>query len=288
MSKVLVVSNCATPGLVAGLRLLCPGLEVEGYEIAEARADQARLRQDAARSDMLVLLPGVAELLGPRLAARKPTVTVPTFFFSGYHPDTVYLEDAAGQQIRSGYGAYHSLIGFAAWQAGLSEGEALRLYRGPVYQDMGYFDEWDRQKALLLARFAEQGIDLAGPFLGWLRGGCFMYTINHPQARCLLDLARLVARQLGAEPLAYDIPPRDMLASGAVFPCYPEIAEACGTRGSLLFKVSGKDRLLDLPQFLRQSFEAYAAREAMGLRPAPAFAAKLARFEERVLGRYGA
>ncbi|WP_417744052.1 WcbI family polysaccharide biosynthesis putative acetyltransferase [Salipiger sp.] len=288
MSKVLVVSNCATPGLVAGLRLLCPGLEVEGYEIAEARADPAKLRQDAARSDQLVLLPGVAELLGARLAARKPSVTVPTFFFSGYHPDTVYLEDGAGQQIVTDYGAYHSLIGFAAWQAGLSEADTARLYRGPVYQELGYFDEWDRQKALLLSRFAEQGIDLTGPFLGWLRGGCFMYTINHPQARCLLDLARLVARQLGAEPLAYDIVPRDMLVSGSVYPCYPEIAEACGAQGSLLFKMSGKDRLLDLPQFLRQSFACYAARAAAGLRPAPAFGAKLTRFQERVLGRFGA
>ncbi|NDW01339.1 WcbI family polysaccharide biosynthesis putative acetyltransferase [Salipiger sp. PrR002] len=288
MSKVLVVSNCATQGLVAGLQLLCPELVVTGYEIGAARAAPQKLRQDAAQSDILVLLPGVAPLLGAELVSKKTIVTVPTFFFSGYHPDTVYIENAAGQQLKSEYGAYHSMICFAAHRAGLSISETLRLYRGKVYQDLGYFEEWDQQKSLLLDSFRSHHIELSDLFLSWVRGGCFMYTINHPKARCIFDLSRHVARRIGATPLAFDVPPRDTLVVGSIFPCYPEIAEACGTQGSLLFKIDNQNRVLTLPQYIKLCFDCYDSQAGTGMRPAKAFADKMARFEERVLGRIGA
>ncbi|WP_343505075.1 WcbI family polysaccharide biosynthesis putative acetyltransferase [Alloyangia pacifica] len=288
MSRILVVSNCATQGLISGLQLLCPGLEVQGYEIGQARGAPGKLRQDAAQSDVLVLLPGVAGMLEPELMDRKTVLTVPSLFFSGYHPDTVYLEKATGQQVRNGFGAYHSLICFAAHRAGLSQSETLALYRGETYASLGYFNEWDIQKHLLLENFRKQGLELSGLFLSWVRGGCFMYTINHPRVRCFLDLARLLALRLGLAPLDYDVLPRDALAVGSVYPCYPEIAEACGSRGSTLFKLDSQDRVITLPQFIAMCFQSYDTHAGAGLRPAPAFADKLARFETQVLGRFGA
>lgn len=285
--KILVVSNCAAPALVNGLQLLCPGLDVRGYTIGQAQRTLGKFRADAAESDRLVFLPGVAGLLGPEGASDPRIVTVPTFYFSGYHPDTCYIENTEGRQLCSDYGPYQSVIGFSAYQAGLSVEDTLGLFRGDLYQDMGYHEEWDRQKALFLKSFRSHGIDLSDAFLSWVRGGRFMYSINHPRVQCLFDLAGEVARRLGEDPLPFSIPPQDSLANGPIFPCYPEIAEACGTRGDYLFKCAGRNEVLTLPQFVRLSFEYYDRQPAGSMRISKAFEAKQLRFKDTVLGRLG-
>jgi len=287
-TKILVVSSCATPALINGLQLLCPGLDVRGYYIRQANKEPDKFRADMAESDRLVFLPDVKGQLGPDAAADPRIVTVPTFHFCGYHPDTCYIENPAGQQLHSSYSPYQSAICFGAHQAGLSVEDTLALYRGDVYEAMDYHGEWDRQKALFLKSFRNHGMDLSDAFLSWVRGGCFMYTFNHPKAHCLLGLAAEVARRLGETPLPFSTPPQDALADGPVFPCYPEIAEACGTHGDYLFKCGGRNEVLTLPQFVRLSFEYYDKQPAGSMRMTKAFEAKHARFKNAVLGRLGA
>ena len=86
-----------------------------------------------------------------------------------------------------------------------------------------------------------------------------MYSINHPRMVVTWGLARLVAKRLaGQPPVLPDYLPHDYLASGAVFPVYPEVAESLGIQGgSYRFKPQSSYRTLGLREFIAGSYEVY-------------------------------
>ncbi|MFF8799849.1 MULTISPECIES: WcbI family polysaccharide biosynthesis putative acetyltransferase [unclassified Methylobacterium] len=273
--RIAVIGNCQATGVAQSLRLLLPAAEVETILLAGAGrrfGTVDRLAPHLQEHDFVFshFFP-VGFLAGGNvhaLAARVPALRLfPTILFSGFHPDLVHVGDEASLRLSrlvpSPIGAYHSAIALQAFRRGLSVDAALRMFDGPVFERLGYFDHWEASAAYLLRTARDVGFGLEREFARWSRGGIFMHVINHPRLTVLADIARRLAREAGCDPL--DIPVEayapDALAAEPVWPVLPAIAERYGVAASTLFKGDGRrgpPRLLDLPDFVAESFALYA------------------------------
>ncbi|MRI52718.1 hypothetical protein D8770_01930 [Methylobacterium sp. DB1607] len=273
--RIAVIGNCQATGIAQALRLLLPGAEVEAILVAGlARrfGHIERLAQHLAEADHVFsqFFP-VGFIAGGNvhgLAERIPGLRLfPTILFSGFHPDLVHVGDEASLRlsrlVASPIGPYHSAIALQGYRLGLSVEATLTLYTGPVFDRLGYFDLWQLSADYLLRTARDVGFGLDREFALWSRGGVFMHVINHPRLHVLGDLALRLARESGCDPL--DIPVAayapDTLAAEPVWPVLPAIAERYGVPGSTLFKGDGRrapPRLLDLPEFVAESFALYA------------------------------
>lgn len=285
---VLIVSNCATPFYRRAIERFCPTVRVTAYTVSEANTDRRGFQADCARNDIVLLLPLAQTYLDRPEELGDKLITIPPFYFSGYHPDTVYLTKPGAGQVSTPYGVYHSSLCFLGFEAGLSADETLRLFTDRVYDDMGFYALWQAERANLLGAFATAGIPLEARFRDWVRRGCFMHTINHPHVACLVDVARVIAGKLPVEMRDGDLPLPDALANSAIYPCYPEIAEANGCRGSYFFKPAQSDVVLTLPEFVGLCYDTYERHGRGTMSMQAGFEQKSVAFRDHVLGRFGA
>ena len=104
-----------------------------------------------------------------------------------------------------------------------------------------------------------------------------MYSMNHPKAFVLADVARalLQREKLPIQDVDFDDFNVDDIVRGSVFPVYPEIAEHYGHRGSYTFKLANYrlsrsvGEFMTLRQFVESSFHVYAKHERAAARPPP-------------------
>lgn len=277
-----MIGNCQAAGVAQALRLLLPGAEVETILIGNLgrrfrRID--RLAHHLRRADHVFshFFPAgfIAGGNVHALAERVPRLRLfPTILFSGFHPDLVHVGDEASLRlsrlIPSPIGPYHSAIALQAYRRGLSVEAALRLYTGPVFERLGFFELWDAGADYLLRTARDVGFDLDREFARWSRRGVFMHVINHPRLHVLGDIARRLAREAGCDPLdlAVEAYTPDALAAEPVWPVLPAIAERYGAAASTVFKGDGRrgvPRVLDLPDFVAESFALYARHPASAL-----------------------
>src|SRR5690606_28431714 len=92
--------------------------------------------------------------------------------------------------------AYHSLIVIAAYRRGLSQQDAISLFRGDVFERCGYMDYWQPQRDRLISSFAQHGLNIEHEVRRWGRQQAFMHTIDHPKIHCLYDVARVIMRSM--------------------------------------------------------------------------------------------
>ncbi|APX84613.1 hypothetical protein BV511_07755 [Methylorubrum extorquens] len=280
--RIVVIGNCQAGGVAQALRLLLPGAAVETLLIAGlgrrfGHLDRlAHHLKDADHVFSHFFPTGfVAGGNVHGLAERLPGLRLfPTILFSGFHPDLIHVGDEASLRlsrlVASPIGPYHSAIALHGFRHGLSVEATLRLYTGAVFERLGYFDLWQASADYLLRTARDVGFGLDREFALWSRGGVFMHVINHPHLHVLGDIARRLARETGYDPL--DIPVQtyapDALTSEPVWPVLPGIAERYGVPGSTLFKGDGRraaPRLLDLPEFVAESFALYARQRSEDL-----------------------
>jgi hypothetical protein len=93
-----------------------------------------------------------------------------------------------------------------------------------------------------------------------------MHTVNHPTLRVLVDVARPVARELGADESDLAIPwqsilPDALYESGPVWPIYPAIADALGVSGGLVWR-RWFGGILRLDDFIDESLGSLASVDA--------------------------
>lgn len=273
--RIAVIGNCQASGIAQVLRLLLPGAAVETLLVAglgRRFGHIDRLARHLADADHVFsqFFP-VGFVAGGNvhdLAERVPGLRLfPTILFSGFHPDLVHVGDEASLRlsrlVASPIGPYHSAIALQGFRRGLSVEATLRLYNSTVFDRLGYFDLWPSSADYLLRTARDVGFGLDREFARWSRDGVFMHVINHPRLHVLGDLSRRLAREAGCDPL--DLPiaayAPDTLAAEPVWPVLPGIAERYGVPGSTLFKGDGRraaPRLLDLPDFVAESFALYA------------------------------
>ena len=277
--RIVVLGNCQAHGIAHGLAHLLPETRIQ---VAQIDGGPQTSRAQAAAS----LIEDTDTVFTQRLdtrwkgiatdaltAAGRRVVVVPKVLFRGYQPDMAYLM-LDNRPVESPVGAYHSCIVAAAFSLDVAEADVATLFNRLVYARLGFLEAFGKERTMLTEAFAPCGDAFAASFESWHARGPFMHTLNHPRAFVLADIARAAA--IGAGLLRRDAPRVtpgfDHLAGNVIWPVYPEIAEALGVPGSLVFKraarpgIASGDLHLGLPAFIHESYARYARLPAEAFR----------------------
>lgn len=259
----LVVSNCQTTGFANCLSLLAPEVQIDAQDLHAFSRDFAVRRGELEGYDRLIVTP---ELRGKIDLPPHPGLHwVPGLYFCGYHPDLCYVE-VGGQFLAGCMGDYQSNIVVESFRKGLSIDETVRLFRGEIYGQIGYFDLWAKERVRCIGDYAAEGMAIGDELLTWSRRGPFMHSVNHPTIEAIFGLSRVLIAQFFGEARDLSLRPHDNLAQGPVFPIYPEVAESLGVSGgSYLFKPPGSYRPMGLEEFIARSFALYESLEGAAM-----------------------
>jgi hypothetical protein len=262
--RIGILSNCQNEALAIALRALLPAADVIHFDVNRFTGDAPGCVATAGhlRSCDHVISADVAPGYGPlgsrALAAAVPRFhLLPTFYFGGFHPDTVAIRldhvPAEGPT-----GGLQSRIVTAAFLAGLAADETVPLFNSLVFARLGYFGAIAEHGALLLEKYAAYGIDLSAPLARWLADGCFMHSVNHPKMRVMLDLARVACAIMGlppeAEPDAASL--HDPMRPFSTHPFLPDIAARAGMAPEGVFRDTLPAAAMPLDTFVARSFQA--------------------------------
>jgi hypothetical protein len=188
--RIAVVGNCQSFGVAYSMKVLDPSATVDHFSvIGRSRADVPIFAKMLRTYDYVFshqfpnghVRGGDFEDLCGRVSAIR---LFPAIVFAGFHPDLVYLQDAArgGAPILGPLGLLHSALAVFAFCEGLSLQEANGLYNRNVYEALGYFDVWNgAAKELVDTARDSFNLDLSGELLNWSRRGAFMYSLAHPK-----------------------------------------------------------------------------------------------------------
>ena len=263
--KIFVLANCQTGGLTACLDLLLPRDTVTGLHWFYSEEGKANAAAAAADADVIVT--SAPPDLRAQMAAEhgfdeSKCLIVPSIHFTGFHPDLTIAY--AGQTLINVLAGvpYQSAIGVWAWKRGMTARDARRLFTRQTISALGYDRYWPQAVAEARAHFAATAIPFADYFLPLQASGrLFMHTLNHPHIAVIAQLARGVARRLGADEADLRQPLEDMvpdaLSLGPIWPVYPGVAESLGLQPSWLWKIG--DGLYTLDEYLDAQFRALDA-----------------------------
>jgi len=281
--RIAVLGNCQSFDLAYAIKLLDVSATVHHYPIQTKAKITGNMLVRALRTYDRVFLQDFGEGFvrggsSDFLCSELSNVTrYPSLLFGAYHPDSIFVHDRSrGDAFVSGpIGQHHSALALFAYRVGLPAESALRLCHREGYHLLDYLDLWEPASTQLLELTTSYGIKLGADFIGWTRrAGCFMYSINHPKAYVLFDVARHLLDHAGIswKTLDFDHYALNELARDTIFPVYPEIAERFGIAGSYVFKAPKPSRgglnigtFWDLQAFVRESYRIYARhnREAL-------------------------
>ena len=248
----LVVFNCQAMGLANCLSLLSDEVTVEYHDPISFPRARSQLIGQLDQYDRVIVAPWFERNYGVDFGRVANVWRIPPLNFHGYHPDLCNLT-VIGGPLRGN----HSVIAFAAYRCGMDVTETIRLFNPRTYEQMGYFDTWNADRAALLEQFSASGLDLGRYFVDWSRHGPFTYIPSHPAIRCLRDLARALLERAGLRAIATRLLPHDNLMNGDVFPVYPELATRLGVTGDYLFKRPLAYNLIGLRQYLEECHAFY-------------------------------
>lgn len=263
--RVLVLANCQTGGLTACLDLLLPNNSVSGEYWSDT--DKARAQAAAAATQADVVVTSAPAALRARLVEdhgfdEAKCLTLPSIHFAGFHPDLT-IAYSAGRAVDGIFGTpYQSAIGVWCWKQKMEAHEACRLFTPETMNKVGFDRSWTTAVARAREEFAESPISFTDFFLPLQASGkLFMHSFNHPHISAIAQLARGVARHLGAneadlrQPVESIVP--DALGHGAVWPVYPGVAEALALPASSFWKFD--NGVYDLETYLDAQFRALDA-----------------------------
>ena len=262
--RIVVMSNCQTGGLYAALGGMLPDDEV--LPIAWLGTEPEGLRDLLTVADAWVSSLHRAqsqELLGEIGRPDLPLYTVPVVWFPAFHPDVVHVVDPRGGELESAVGPYNSAIVVWGWKHGLDAEQILARFDLAVFRDLGYSGWFAGHVDRLRTSFDDTDVDFAEWYLPLARRGTFMLTDNHPRVDALVQMARPVARRLGADPVLVASDWEQVIVDGlqstsVVWPLYPGVADSLGLAGAYVWRrVDGE--LVGLERFVGESLDRYAA-----------------------------
>jgi hypothetical protein len=286
LKKALVVTNCATAAYTSGLRALFPDWEVKGANLDVALAWLGPQPNGAFRNFLsetnLVVLGSENESEFADFTHGKDILSIPYFYFRGYHPDSFHLGAGAGPLPSVlGTGNLHSRIAVAAFVLGLGPRQTVTSFNAHTYERIGYFSLFEAEMRSLFERFAAKGIDLAQAFERWRTSGNILYTYNHPKAFVFNDIlvealaGRLfdASKREWARAALAAIP--DYLEPSIRWPIYPDIAAKYGIETDFHWRtgVSAGPQLMTLDDFVVRSFETLARYPDLNANCIPGFEA---------------
>ena len=279
--RIAVVGNCQSFGVAYSMKVLDPSATVDHFSvIGRPKVSIGVLARTLQTYDYVFSHPFPAgHVRGGDIEDLRRDVKnlrlFPAIVFAGFHPDLVYLQDAAREApVLGPLGLLHSALAVFAFREGLSLDEANALYNRNVFEALGYFDVWNGAASELVDTTREFfNLDLSTELMNWSRRGVFMYSLAHPKPYVLFDLAKRLFADVGlkAPDVDFDYYSIDDLARSEIFPIYPPVGSILGVRGSYLFKMKNfhlsqsVGDILTLPQFLAESYKTYAQGDAANM-----------------------
>jgi hypothetical protein len=266
--KIAVIGNCQVASFARCLRAFLQRAQVTPIplEKVQRNGDAAEMAALAREADIIFTQDTTREVFGDLRTAElaqhtSNLVLFPKVIFTGFHPDAIGLIPA-GRVVHSPTGAYHSQILMAAFASDMPLEQALELFCEETYDRLGYFEEFPKSRAHLVATGQSQGFDLAPAVEDWMTHGAFMHTFNHPKIRVMATMCRqaLARTDLAiAEPDADPDGIEDVLARASRWPVYPEIARRLGLDEPFGFSKAERDggEALSLRAFAEQSYAIY-------------------------------
>lgn len=260
---IVVLGNCQTGGLRAGLGAMLPDDRVDGAMWLGQEPDE--LAGLLETTDVLVtsVARDEAQTVLDRYRSTAELLVVPAIYFTGLHPDLSQFLLVGGGELNGIAGPYHSKIVVWGWTHGLTRDEVLEAFTADTFAQLGYFDGWATAVEHLRGIFEPTDVDFASWYLSVVRRGAFMLTNNHPRLDAILELARSIAGRLGADAdrVAYDwtqVVPDGLLASGVSWPVYPGVGDTLDLPGTFAWRMVDGE-IIGLERFVDASLATYAA-----------------------------
>lgn len=273
--KIAVVGNCHSQGIAYAMAMAVPEFHVESFCIELGSKVSVHMLARVLSDYDFVFMNEIQEgyIRGggsTALISLLPRARLlPSIAFSAYHPDLIYINisNQGGAPITSPTGYYHSAIAYYAFRRGYTPIETASLFCAKTYSELGYFDTWGSAQKAFEDECKKFGFDLGQEFLNWTRRGIFMYSVNHPKAFVLLDVARKALQSVGVctRPELTEHFLVDRLSSAEVFPVYPEIAAHYSDVGEMIFRCrrfnleKGEVRFLNLDTYINECFKHYGS-----------------------------
>lgn len=281
MRRGLVIGNCQSLPLSGTLNYFCSNVTFDYFGVhvipPAQRAERIRAFVNQSHDKFSIVLAAPLSddfdmLSSSRVRATfapAAVFTIPNFYFSGLHPDLTYL-GSLGRRLAGPLHDYHSKLAVAGYVNGIPPKELKRYFSVSSYEAAGYFGEYANSLEEMRRRDREQvDIGFAQEIEQFLRRDLCFFSFNHPTsflfgayvAKLAAELAgRDLIRKLDWTPQPSGLP--NHLATAAIFPVYPEIAEAHRLHfsGSYAFKPAAAADLpnsLDLDAFLASEYESF-------------------------------
>ena len=289
----VVIGNCQAFPLANALSVQSRDTQFEAFSlhmIPEADRDE-RIRELLGQPLDLVLSVPLSADWGPlssgtirQAFGATPTVLISNIHYDGLHPDLTYIGGML-ERLVGPLRDYHSRICLFAYLRGFDPGVTRTLFRGGVYERLGYFGQHDKSIAELSWRDTGVDVSVKDILLDAIPRELCFFSVNHPTAALFSRYSAAILRHLELRGLAMRADAvfgpmffANPLAENAIFPIYPEIARHHGIAepGSYWFKPEGQAAgLLDLPEFIAAEFAAFRAADQSALRRLPIAAAVL-------------
>jgi hypothetical protein len=244
--EIIISSNCQSGGLLASLKCMFPNRDIGVQLFPKSEdLDAVALFRRTLKGARVWVTTGRRELCGE---LPIEIIRIPELNFNAFHPDIRHAINVSTNLTTSIHN--NSQIAVWAYNNRIAKPDAAKLFNREVFKSLGYFDCWPHCVAALRALFSEANIDTE-EFERFLlrvkRMGQFMYTFNHPRIEVLVELARIVARRLGADSKLSEseIVVPDALTY-ALWPLYPEIGEELGLRGNYHWRFTTMHTVYDL------------------------------------------
>ncbi|SFV08284.1 hypothetical protein SAMN02799631_04706 [Methylobacterium sp. 174MFSha1.1] len=265
--RIGFIGSCQVAGMKATAEKLLPSALIDAQHIHVTMRPED-VREHVRHFDVVITQVGDGDADMPYLRASSLTsptlkaVYLPTFVFSGLHPDMAYIADH-GKVVHGAHSDMHSIIGAACFLAQLSEARAAKLFNKYIFAELGYFAEYEVSYRFMRETYAAAGYDVDGLVERLLaESGAFMHTINHPSIQIIAELTTQALKKAGivAPDVAVPTDVHDALKEHFVGPVFPPLARSIGLAGSTTYlkpAQSGDDREIGLEEYLKRSYEIY-------------------------------
>lgn len=278
--KIVLIGNCQARPIADFLQLRLQNVAVDvvgahlyfGNEIS--RKSEEDFEAKVRKANLIFAMP-LSEKYGKISASglksemdRESIVFFPNIYFSGLHPDAIYLGEL-GSRLKGPIGDYHSKVALLGFLLGRSPIDTVLMYNEHTYHRLDFFSEVNRSLNELRRREQEVDVGVATIIENSLKDAPCFLTVNHPTAFLFVKFVDELIRFLELKNIlksAY--PPLDHhlmqnpLSEAAVFPVYDEVAKfhRLNYSGGYTFKPPRNEKtatLISLSRLVEMEFEAF-------------------------------
>jgi Polysaccharide biosynthesis enzyme WcbI len=270
--KVSILGNCQIESWRRSLIALFPDVEVISTRSVSNGEEISRLKSPLfEESDFVILIdslkPEFKRVLNDLSDDYKNKLLgVPSIFFRGFHPDSVYVYTDHGP-LRSGLGPRGEWVSSLVWYAfqnKIPEKSILKFLSAEYFSTLGFDSVYQDELILLEQDFESHGFK----FESWLRPlvqeGSFMHGMNHPKISAVGLLAAQLMQRFSRTPKLnpmllgrINIDP----LSDVQWPIYEPVADQLGIQAFPYFTMSSE--IFSFEEYVELSYRKWKVEELM-------------------------